>query len=139
MLTMQKMPEASTACFQPKPWIQLIEQLDVILAIVQGGDLNPVLRRFGARRRSAMHRRLMLERRRLVAEIAVWGHAVIAMGPMPDAPVPQRDLDVEFKRLGDAFDVCAQDLSPLTQAALRDWLTLRSHMHREHARFFRAY
>ena len=139
MLTLQKMPEASTARFRPEPWIHLIEQLDVILAIVQSGDSNPVLRRFGARRRSAMHRRLMLERRRLIAEITVSGHVVVAMNPMPDAPAPPRDLDVEFKRLGDAFDLCAQDLSPLTQAALQDWLTLRSHMHREHARFFRAY
>lgn len=139
MLTLQKMPETSTVRFQPEPWIHLIEQLDVILAMVQAGDSNPVLRRFGARRRSAMHRRLMLERRRLIAQIMVWGHADIAMGPMPDALAPQRDLDAEFKRLGDAFERCAQDLSPLTQAALRDWLTLRSHMHREHARFFRAY
>ena len=139
MLIMQKVPEASTARFRPEPWIQLIEQLDVILAIVQGGDANPVLRRFGVRRRSAMHRRLMLERRRLIAELSVWGHDVVAMNPAPDAPAPQRDLDVEFKRLGDAFDLCVQDLSPVTQAALQDWLTLRSHMHREHARFFRAY
>lgn len=139
MLIMQKMPEASPARFRPEPWIQLIEQLDVILAMVQSGDANPVLRRFGARRRSAMYRRLMLERRRLIAEITVWGHAVVATNPTPDAPAPQRDLDVEFRRLGDAFDLCAQDLSPPTQAALRDWLMLRSHMHREHARFFRAY
>lgn len=139
MLIVQKMPDVFTARFRLEPWIHLIEQLDVILAIVQSGDSNPVLRRFGARRRSAMHRRLMLERRRLIAEIAVLGHVVVAMNPMPDAPAPPRDLDVEFKRLGDAFDLCAQDLSPLTQAALQDWLTLRSHMHREHARFFRAY
>ncbi len=139
MLIMQKMPDASTARFRPEPWIHLIEQLDLILAIVQSGDANPVLRRFGVRRRSAMHRRLMLERRRLIAEISVWGHAVVATNPVPEAPAPQRDLDAEFKRLGDAFDLCAQDLSPVTQAALQDWLTLRSHMHREHARFFRAY
>lgn len=139
MLIMQKMPEASPPRFHPEPWIQLIEQLDVILAMVHSGDSNPVLRRFGVRRRSAMHRRLMLERRRLVAEILVWGHAVMAMDPMPGAPAPLRDLDVEFRYLGEAFDRCAQELSPLTQAALRNWLTLRSHMHREHARFFQAW
>ncbi|RSZ44189.1 MULTISPECIES: hypothetical protein [unclassified Variovorax] len=142
MLVVKKTPAAPMEFFQPEQWMHLLEQLDIILATVQGDDSNPILRRFGPRRRSAVFRRLMQERRRLVKEIEAFGHEgllAFAKNQTPDATPAHRHLDAEFRLLGDAFDQCSRDLSPDTQAALKSWLVARSHMHREHARFLETY
>lgn len=138
----KKTPPVSTAFFRPEQWIHLLQQLEIIMATVHGDDSNPILRRFGVRRRSAIFRRLMQERWRLVNEIEAFGQAgllAFVKSQMPDSSRPQRHLDVEFKLLGEAFDQCSKDLSPHTQAALQQWLLARSHMHREHARFLETY
>ena len=145
----EKAPAASMEFFQPEQWRHLLEQMDIILATVQGDDSNPILRRFGPRRRNAIVRRLMLERSRLVREMEAFGQESLlrfAQGnPIPGTSgtsgtsPSRRHLDVEFKLLGEAFDQCSKDLSPDTQAALRKWLLARSHMHQEHARFLETY
>ncbi|WP_432729826.1 hypothetical protein [Variovorax sp. W6] len=141
-----KAPAApSSEFFQPEQWLHLLEQLDIILATVQGDDSNPILRRFGPRRRNAIVRRLMLERSRLVKEMEAFGQESLLnfarnnplAGASPSAA--RRHLDVEFRLLGEAFDQCSKDLSPDRQAALRKWLLARSHMHQEHARFLQTY
>ncbi|MDP9602803.1 UNVERIFIED_ORG: hypothetical protein J2W38_002590 [Variovorax paradoxus] len=144
MLVVKKTsPPVPMEFFQPEQWMHLLEQLDIILATVQGDDSNPILRRFGARRRSAIVRRLMQERRRLVTEIEAFGQegllAFAKNQTTPDASASRRHLDVEFRLLGEAFDQCSRDLSPDKQAALKSWLVARSHMHREHARFLETY
>ena len=45
----EKAPAASMEFFQPEQWLHLLEQMDIILATVQGDDSNPILRRFGPR------------------------------------------------------------------------------------------
>lgn len=139
----EKAPAASMEFFQPEQWLHLLEQMDIILATVQGDDSNPILRRFGPRRRNAIVRRLMLERSRLVKEMEAFGQEALlnfARNNSPaGAPPSRRHLDVEFRLLGEAFDQCSKDLSPDTQAALRKWLLARSHMHQEHARFLETY
>ncbi|MET3383335.1 hypothetical protein [Variovorax paradoxus] len=142
MLVVKKAPAESMEFFQPEQWMHLLEQLDIILATVQTDDTNPILRRFGVRRRSAIFRRLMQERWRLVKEMEAFGQAgllAFAKNQMLDASPSRRHLDVEFKLLGEAFDQCSKDLSPDTQVALRKWLLARSHMHQEHARFLETY
>ncbi|NVM92697.1 hypothetical protein FHT32_006389 [Variovorax sp. SG517] len=134
----------SSEFFQAGQWLRLLEQLDIILATVQGDDANPILRRFGPRRRNAIVRRLMLERSRLVKEMEAFGQVALLdfarnNGPVAGASPTRRHLDVEFKLLGEAFDQCSRDLSPDTQASLRKWLLARSHMHKEHARFLQTY
>ena len=139
----EKAPAASMEYFQPEQWLHLLEQMDIVLATVQGDDSNPILRRFGPRRRNAIVRRLMLERSRLVKEMEAFGQEALlnfARNNSPaGAPPSRRHLDVEFRLLGEAFDQCSKDLSPDKQAALRKWLLARSHMHQEHARFLQTY
>jgi hypothetical protein len=140
----KKMHPASTEFFRPEQWIYLLKQLDLILETVQGDNSNPILRRFGTRRRSAIFRRLMQERWRLIKEIEAFGQSgllAFAKSQTPDASQlqMQRRLDVEFKLLGEAFDQCSKGLSPDTQAALRKWLLARSHMHQQHAKFLETY
>jgi len=139
----EKAPAASMEFFQPEQWLHLLEQMDIILATVQGDDSNPILRRFGPRRRNAIVRRLMLERSRLVKEMEAFGQEALLNfarnNSPPGAPPSRRHLDVEFRLLGEAFDQCSKDLSPDKQAALRKWLLARSHMHQEHARFLQTY
>lgn len=139
----EKAPAASMEFFQPEQWLHLLEQMDIILATVQGDDSNPILRRFGPRRRNAIVRRLMLERSRLVKEMEAFGQEALlnfARNNSPAGALPsRRHLDVEFRLLGEAFDQCSKDLSPDKQAALRKWLLARSHMHQEHARFLETY
>lgn len=139
----EKAPAASMEFFQPEQWLHLLEQMDIILATVQGDDSNPILRRFGPRRRNAIVRRLMLERSRLVKEMQAFGQESLLRfaqsNPIPGTSPSRRHLDVEFKLLGEAFDQCSKDLSPDKQAALRKWLLARSHMHQEHARFLETY
>lgn len=139
----EKAPAASMEFFQPEQWLHLLEQMDIILATVQGDDSNPILRRFGPRRRSAIVRRLMLERSRLVKEMEAFGQEALLNfarnNSLAGAPPSRRHLDVEFRLLGEAFDQCSKDLSPDKQAALRKWLLARSHMHQEHARFLQTY
>lgn len=139
----EKAPAASMEFFQPEQWLHLLEQMDIVLATVQGDDSNPILRRFGPRRRNAIVRRLMLERSRLVKEMEAFGQEALLNfarnNSLAGAPPSRRHLDVEFRLLGEAFDQCSKDLSPDKQAALRKWLLARSHMHQEHARFLQTY